>query len=95
MATAIAAKPTASEYVRLQHARQQVLAEVVSAERVLHDGEVSRAVNRFVDRHAPDKRPEHTADVNTVKITTPHSHAVAAKLSPCLKAARGAAWATL
>jgi hypothetical protein len=81
----------------VKHARQQILTEIVGAERVLprRRGE-SRGKIDLVDRYAPDKwseqdgRRQHRQDHHARD-----SHAVTAELSPRFKAGRDAALAAL
>ena len=81
----------------VQHARQQVLAEIVGAERVLPRRRAEpRGKIDFVDRHAPDKRPEHNGRrQHRQDHHARNGHAMAAKLSPRLEAGRDAARTSL
>src|SRR5213078_4678202 len=76
----------------IQHARQQILAEIVGAERVLpRRCDEPRGKIDFVDRHAPEQRPE--PDGEGQRRQDHHARnrqAVAAKLSPRLEARRNA-----
>ena len=81
----------------IQHARQQVLTEIVGAERVLPARRAEpRGKIDFVDRHAPDEWPEQDGRRQRRQDHyARNSHAVAAKLSPRLEARRNPAPATL